>query len=87
MTKTSGGERVVPVTSNGHAGGRNLDARIRIVERFEGPRLRHEAIFWRRLRSAMLLIVIGLVLAGTVASVLGAGIWGLSVAIHHASTG
>lgn len=99
MTRTSGAgvpwtgggseqvQEVEPGASNGYAGGRTLDTRVKVVERFEGPRLRHRASFLRRLRSAVLLIVIGLVLAGTLASVLGAGIWGLSIAIHHASTG
>jgi hypothetical protein len=59
--------------------------RVRIVERFTGKRLRNRVGAWRRLRSAVYLIVLAAVLAAVVGAILAALIAGLSVVFRHAS--
>jgi hypothetical protein len=57
--------------------------RVKVVERFKGPRLKHRTGLWRRLRSAILLILIGLILAAALAAILSMAVWGISIGIHH----
>jgi hypothetical protein len=72
------------VASNGHIE-TWPQGRVKVVERFDGPRLKHRTGLWRRFRSTVLIALIGLVLAGALAGVLGLAVWGISVIIHSVS--
>ncbi len=61
--------------------------RIRMVERFDGPRIRSRVGPWRRLRSVVLLLLLGLLLAAVLAALFSAIVAGLALAFHHVSSG
>jgi hypothetical protein len=59
--------------------------RVHIVERFTGKRVHNRVGGWRRVRSIVLLIILGAILAAVVAAVFAAVIAGLTLAFNHAS--
>lgn len=61
--------------------------RVRLVERFSGRRVRAKVGVWRRVRSFVLLLVLGAILAAVVAAILAAVVAGIGLAIHHLSKG
>ncbi len=74
------------VAGNGHLDGLP-PGRIKVIERFQGPRLKHRTSLWRRFRSFVLLLVIGVLMAAVLATVLAMIVWGISVGVHAATTG
>lgn len=61
--------------------------RTRIVETFQGPRLRSHTGPWRRIRSVAYLIVVTALVALVVAGVLAGIVGAIAFALHHASAG
>jgi hypothetical protein len=61
--------------------------RVRLVEHFTGRGVRAKTGWWRRLRSIVLLLVIGAILAGVVAAILAAAVAGIALGLHHLSKG
>ncbi|MCU4185109.1 hypothetical protein K6U06_12110 [Acidiferrimicrobium sp. IK] len=72
-----------PAASPGPAG---RQVRVRVVERFAWQRVHQQTGPWRRARSGMVLLVSALIIGAVVGGALSSIVWGLSVAIHHAST-
>ena len=71
--------------------GRTLDAagrlvRVHVVERFPGQRVHQQTGPLRRIRSGLALLVLAVVVGMVFAALLSAVIYGLTVAVHHAST-
>lgn len=60
--------------------------RVRVVERFPGQRVHHRTGPLRRIRSAVALVVTAVIVGAVLAASLTAVVWGISVAIHHATT-
>jgi hypothetical protein len=60
--------------------------RVRVVERFPGQRVKHRTGPLRRIRSLVALLVTAVLIAGVLAAALSAIVWGISVAIHGATT-
>jgi len=60
--------------------------RLKVVESFQGPRLRTRTGAVRRIRSMVALVVIAVAIGTVMAGALGALVWGLSRVIHHAAS-
>ena len=60
--------------------------RVRVVERFPSQRVRQQTGPWRRLRSAVALLLAAVLVGAVLAAGLSAVIWGISVAVHHTTT-
>lgn len=60
--------------------------RVRVVERFPGQRVHHRTGPLRRIRSAVALVITAVIVGAVLAASLTAVVWGISVAIHHATT-
>jgi len=61
--------------------------RVRLVERFTGPRVKARVGAWRRVRSLVLLLVLGAILAAVVAAIFAAVVAGIGLGIHHLGKG
>lgn len=57
--------------------------RVKVIERFGGHRVRNHAGFWRRVRSLVGLVLIGLVLAAILASVVAVIVGSIALAVQH----
>jgi len=80
-------EAVAAAEAAAYNGYESLPAgRVKVVERFKGPRLKHRTGVLRRLRSLVLLVVIGVILAAALATALALVVWGISLAVHSATT-
>lgn len=58
--------------------------RVRLVEKFGGRRLRHHASFWRRIRSFVGILLIGLLIAAIIATVIAVIVGAIALAVQHA---
>jgi Mg2+/Co2+ transporter CorB len=58
--------------------------RIKVVERFGGRRVRHRTGLFRRIRSLLGIMIIGIVLAAIVAAVVAVIVGAIALAIQHA---
>lgn len=61
--------------------------KVRLVEKFGGRRLRHHASLWRRTRSLVGILLIGLVLASILATIIAVVVGTIALAIQHALHG
>lgn len=60
---------------------------VKAVEKFTGPRLRHRVALWRRVRSMVVLVLVGAVIAALLAGIFAAVGGGLALLVHHAAHG
>jgi hypothetical protein len=58
--------------------------RIKVVERFGGRRVRHRTGLFRRIRSLLGIMIIGIVLAAIVAAVVAVIVGAIALAAQHA---
>jgi hypothetical protein len=61
--------------------------RVRLIEKFGGRRLRHHASLWRRTRSLVGILLIGIVLASILAAIVALIVGTIALAIQHALHG
>lgn len=66
--------------------GRRDGRRVKVVEKFTGRRVRQRSGVWRRLRSAVALILIVAVTATLVAAVVALAVGSIALAIQHSLT-
>ncbi len=58
--------------------------RVRVVEKFTGPRVRHRTGPWRRIRSFVGLVIIAIIVAAVIAAAIAATVGTIALAIQHA---
>lgn len=57
--------------------------KVRLIEKFGGRRLRHHASVWRRVRSFVGIVLIGLVIAAILATIIAVIVGGIALGMQH----
>ncbi len=60
--------------------------RVKVIERFQGPRVHHRTGLWPRLRSIVMLVLLAALLGAAVAGGLAALVAGIAYLIHQATS-